>query len=140
MKKSALFTACAVIPIVLMANIGGAEEITQQRVSRADPLEPATAWIALAADPTGRTFKTDSARNNEEAARSAAKALCERTTARTCGVTISVREDWDVVVVKCAGNKIFMGASAQGNASDYAYGKATNAGISPSTYTQVANY
>ena len=72
--------------------------------------EPNTSWVALAVSTNGRVFKSESF-NGEESARSAARHECEHTSGRTCSDTISVPNEWDVIVLRC-GSRNFLGGSA----------------------------
>jgi len=58
----------------------------------------------------GRVFRSESF-NGEESARSAARHECEHTSGRTCSDTISVPNEWDVIVLRC-GSRNFLGGSA----------------------------
>jgi hypothetical protein len=85
-------------------------------------------WTGFAASPNGRVFQTDYNSPTEEGARMAARALCERATARTCASTISVPNDFDVVAVSCGG-RVFFGASKLGLEEAAAFDKAARAGF-----------
>ncbi len=108
---------------------------TPTSVGRGDP---GTSWVALAASPNGRVFQSEPA-DSEERARAAARNECQQTSGRTCSDTVSVPDNWDVVVLRC-GNQNFLGASAQGMAYDNALSKAAAAGFSAGRCRQIANY
>ncbi len=126
MKRITLLLAAAAAAISFSMPVA-AEELDTPRMTRQARATSGVSWVALAASPQGRVFRSDMA-GSEEAARGLAMNECERKTARTCDTTISVPWDWDVHVVKCAGPRVFMGASAEGNARGYAFWKAQNAG------------
>jgi hypothetical protein len=100
--------------------------------------EPNASWVALAVSPNGRVFQSESF-NSEESARTVARNECEHTSGRTCRDTISVPNEWDVIVLRC-GNQNFLGGSAQGVAYDNALGKAVEKGFSADRCQQIANY
>jgi hypothetical protein len=100
--------------------------------------EPNTSWVALAVSPNGRVFQSESF-NGEESARVSARNECEHTSGRTCGDTISVPNEWDVIVLRC-GSQNFLGGSGQGLAYDNALAKAVDKGFSADRCQQIANY
>jgi len=100
--------------------------------------DPGTSWVALAVSPNGRVFRSNSF-NTEEAARRSARNECEQTSGRTCRDTMSVPENWDVIVLRCAGRN-FLGGSGQGTAYDNALGKAVAQGFNADRCRQIANY
>jgi hypothetical protein len=100
--------------------------------------EPNTSWVALAVSPNGRVFQSESF-NGEEAARSAALTECEHTSGRTCRDSMSVPNEWDVIVLRC-GNQYFLGGSAQKVAYENAFAKAANRGFRAGDCRQIANY
>jgi hypothetical protein len=130
MKKSiTMLIAAAAAAIAFAAPASAADEVTTSRIAR-----PASnnsggvgAWIAFASTPQGRVFRSDIFRT-EEGARQDARVECERVTARTCASTISVVPDFDVVIVRCQGPAVFMGASRLGYAEAGALSKARDAG------------
>ena len=99
---------------------------------------PGTSWVALAASPNGRVFQSESS-NGEESARSAARNECEQTSGRTCRDTLSVPDNWDVVVLRC-GNRNFLGGSGQGAAYENALAKAQAEGFGAGNCRQIASY
>ena len=108
---------------------------TSRVVARESP-----SWVALAVSPNGRVFQSESF-NGEESARNAARNECENTSGRTCRDTISVPNQWDVIVLRCGGQN-FLGGSApgMGMAYDNALAKAVDKGVSAGRCQQIANY
>ena len=100
--------------------------------------EPGTTWVALAVSTNGRVFQSNAA-NSEERARSLARNECEQTSGRTCSSTMSVPDNWDVVVLRC-GNRYFLGGSGQGAAHDMALTHAAAGGFGAGSCQQIANY
>jgi hypothetical protein len=100
--------------------------------------EPGTTWVALAVSTNGRVFQS-LPHDGEERARSAARNECERTSGRTCSDTMSVPDNWDVIVLRC-GTQNFLGGSAEGNAQEIALDKAREKRFSGGSCRQIANY
>jgi len=100
--------------------------------------EPNTSWVALAVSTNGRVFKSESF-NGEESARSAALSECEHTSGRTCRDSMSVPNEWDVIVLRC-GSQNFLGGSAQKVAYGNALAKALARGFSAGDCRQIASY
>jgi hypothetical protein len=100
--------------------------------------EPGTTWVALAASRNGRVFQSNPA-DSEERARTLARNECEQRSGRTCSDTMSVPDNWDVVVLRC-GNRNFLGGSGQGAAHDIALDKAAVEGFGAGSCRQIANY
>jgi hypothetical protein len=95
-------------------------------------------WVAIAASTNGRVFQSGSF-DSEESARSAARSECEHTSGRTCRDTMSVPNEWDVVVLRC-GSQNFLGGSAQGVAYDNALAKAVAQGFTAGSCRRIASY
>jgi hypothetical protein len=132
-----LIAAVAALLYLLPVSVS-AKELTNNGppvVARGDPN---ASWVALAVSPNGRVFQSD-AYDSEESARRAARNECERTSGRTCSDTMSVPDDWDVVVLRC-GSENFLGGSALGAAYDVALGKAAAEGFSAGHCRQIASY
>ena len=125
--------AALVVPIYALA-----DEITSGRSDRPVVASTGTSWVALAASPNGRVFRSQ-VFDNEERARTAVRNECEQTSGRTCRDTMSVPENWDVIVLRC-GSQNFLGGSGQGVAYDIALGKAAERGFSADRCQQIANY
>lgn len=100
--------------------------------------EPNTSWVALAVSSNGRVFQSESF-NGEESARSAALNECEHTSGRTCRDSMSVPNEWDVIVLRCGGQN-FLGGSAQGVAYENALAKAAAQGFTAGYCQQIAKY
>jgi hypothetical protein len=141
------FLVAAVAAVLSLPISASAEEITADNtvVARGAPPavargEPNTSWVALAASTNGRVFRSESF-NGEESARSAARHECEHTSGRTCSDTISVPNEWDVIVLRC-GSRNFLGGSAPsvGMAHDNALKKAADQGFGAGNCRQIANY
>ena len=133
MRKFLLAALAAALFVPISAS---AEEITATPVVARG--EPNTSWVALAVSPNGRVFKSESF-NGEESARSAARSECEHKSGRTCRDSMSVPNEWDVIVLRC-GNQNFLGGSAQKVAYDNALAKAANRGFSAGSCRQIASY
>jgi hypothetical protein len=137
-------TAALLSAVPLSASAQSAFELTTPAAvttPRGNPIargEPGTTWVALAVSTNGRVFQSNPA-NSEELARSLARNECERTVGRSCGDTMSVPDNWDVIVLRC-GTQNFLGGSGQGAAYDIALGKATDGGFSAGRCRQIANY
>jgi hypothetical protein len=142
------FLLAAVAAVLFLPIAASAEEITNASVS---PVvnpgttapsvargAPGTSWVALAASTNGRVFRSESF-NGEESARAAARNECEHTTGRTCSDTMSVPNDWDVIVLRCGGQN-FLGGSYQGAAYENALAKAVDRGFTAGHCQQIANY
>lgn len=129
MRKSiVLLVAAAAAALAFAGPASAAEEVTTSRIVRPAATGGGVgAWIAFASTPQGRVFKSDIMRTEEDA-RADARVACERTTSRTCKSTISVVPDFDVVIVRCEGPAVFMGASKLGYAYAGAISKAREAG------------
>jgi Domain of unknown function (DUF4189) len=100
--------------------------------------EPNTSWVALAVSTNGRVFQSESF-NSEASARGAALSECEHTSGRTCRDSMSVPNEWDVIVLRC-GNQNFLGGSGQKVAYENALAKAVNRGFSAGDCRQIASY
>ena len=132
--------ALAVGILALSYGAGQAVELTNNSSSTVGVArgEDLTEWVALAASPNGRVFKSEP-KKGEEMARNAARSECQQTSGRTCSVTISVPSGWDVEVLRC-GSAIVMGGSGQSNARGMALDKAAQGGYSAQQCTTIANY
>jgi hypothetical protein len=135
MCKLLIAAAAAFLSVVPISASAVELNVDPPSVGRGDP---STSWVALAVSPNGRVFQSESF-NGEESARAAARTECEHASGRTCRDTISVPNEWDVVVLRC-GNQNFLGGSGQGVAYDNALGKATEKGFSADRCRQIANY
>jgi hypothetical protein len=130
-----LIAAMAALVVPISASAG---EIT---IVKSDPpllASTGTSWVALAASPNGRVFRSE-AFNREEAARTAVRNECEQTSGRTCRDTMSVPENWDVIVLRC-GSQNFLGGSGQKLAYEIALAKAVEKGFSADRCQQIASY
>jgi hypothetical protein len=142
MCKFLLAAAAALLSVVAVSASAGEITITTGTTTTTPPVlargDSGTSWVALAASPNGRVFQSESF-NSEESARRAARNECEQTSGRTCGNTMSVPDNWDVVVLRCGGQN-FLGGSAQGVAYDIALGKAADQGFSADRCRRIASY
>ncbi len=142
------FLVAAVAAVLSVPIVASAAEITSPTTSpvanrgSAAPVlnrgEPNTSWVALAVSTNGRVFQSESF-NGEESARSAALSECEHTSGRTCSDSMSVPNEWDVVVLRC-GSQNFLGGSGQKVAYENALAKAVNNGFRASDCRQIATY
>jgi len=118
---------CAVavcgIALAIAPSVVSAEEIAIRPPIMAEGAD----WVGYAAAPSARVFRATNA-VGEVAARTQARAECERATGRTCNA-IAVPVDWPVVVLNCANKVSFVGGSPLGNAVDVARLKAQRAGF-----------
>jgi hypothetical protein len=131
-----LFAAVA----VLLPVSASAVEITSGGTRTSPPVVARSdaSWVALAVSRNGRVFRSESF-NSEDSARTSARSECEHTSGRTCTDTMSVPNEWDVVVLRCGGQN-FLGGSGQGAAYDIALGKAAAQGFSAGRCRQIASY
>jgi hypothetical protein len=143
MCKFLIAAAAALLSVVPIS--ASAAEITTTPVANRGTTPPVLArgesdasWVAVAASTNGRVFQSGSF-NSEESARSAARSECEHTSGRTCRDTMSVPNEWDVVVLRCGGQN-FLGGSAQGLAYENALAKAADRGFRAGHCQQIANY
>jgi hypothetical protein len=139
------FLVAAVAAVLCLPFSASADEITANpspatrgTISVVARGEPNTSWVALAVSTNGRVFKSESF-NGEESARSAALSECEHTSGRTCRDSMSVPNEWDVIVLRC-GNQNFLGGSAQKIAYENALTKALARGFSAGDCRQIASY
>ena len=112
--------------------------VTRGTISVVARGEPNTSWVALAVSTNGRVFKSESF-NGEESARSAARSECEHTSGRTCRDSMSVPNEWDVIVLRCGGQN-FLGGSGQKMAYENALAKASERGFTAGRCRQIASY
>jgi hypothetical protein len=86
---------------------------------------PPTDWIAYAASPDSRIFKSF-IRPSEDWARFDAKVECEKKSGRTCTASIAIPPHWTVSAVRCEQDGkayIAFGASTNGNEFNIAVAK-----------------